>query len=123
MRLRTEATVDDPSTIALLHGPVVLAADMGPASEPFEGTAPALVAAHFIEGLAPVAVADRRFRTNGIARTATLAFAPFYAKRSRRTPGHFRSFHDAAWDGEPAANDPEPAGVHDLDACTVDRGK
>src|SRR3546814_215789 len=120
MRLRTEATVDDPSTIALLHGPVVLAADMGPASEPFEGTAPALVAAHVIEGFAPVAVADKRFRTTGIARPADLAFAPFYEQRDRRTAVYFRKFTDAEWDVEQAAYAAEQARLKDLEARSVD---
>ena len=43
MRPRLESTPDDPSTVALLHGPLVLAADLGPAEAPFEGPEPALV--------------------------------------------------------------------------------
>lgn len=120
MKLRTEATVDDPSTIALLHGPVVLAADMGPADQLFEGTAPALVAANVLEGFAPVEVSEKRFRTAGIARPADLAFAPFYEQRDRRTAVYFRKFTDAEWEVAEAAYAAEQARLKDLEARSVD---
>ena len=78
MKLRTETTNDDASVIALLRGQTVLAADMGAASEPFDGPAPALVAADLLTGFAPVDAAAGRFRTTGIARPADLSFAPFF---------------------------------------------
>lgn len=103
MRLRTEATGDDPSTIALLHGPVVLAADLGPTDQPFAGPPPALVSANLISGFTPVDAAQGRFRTQGIGRPADLAFAPFFAQRDRRTAVYFRAFDEAGWAREQVA--------------------
>ena len=98
MRLRVEATPDDPSTIALLHGPVVLAADLGAASDPYvQGVSPSLVASDLLEGFRPVDPANGRFQTSGIGRPADFAFAPFFAQRQRRTAVYFRRFDEAGW--------------------------
>lgn len=120
MALRTEATPDDPSTIALLHGPVVLAADLGPASEPFKGTAPALVANDVLAGFRPVSVAEKHFSTSGIGRPEDLRFAPFYEQRDRRTAVYFRRFTEAEWQVEQAAFAAEQARLKDLEARSVD---
>ena len=103
MRLRSEATVDDPATVAFLHGPVVLAADLGPAERPFEGPAPALVAADLLAGFEPVDSPRGRFRTRGIGRPGDMDFAPFFAQRQRRTAVYFRAFDEAGWGAEQAA--------------------
>lgn len=120
MRLRTEAANDDPSTVALLHGPVVLAADLGPADQPFDGPAPALVAADLLAGFAPIDAAAGRFRTTGIARPADLSFAPFYQQRDRRTAVYFKSFDDAGWAREQVAFAAEHARQQDLARRSVD---
>lgn len=120
MRLRTESANDDPATIALLHGPVVLAADLGPADLPYEGPAPALVAADLLAGFAPVDAAAGRFRTTGIARPADLAFAPFFQQRDRRTAVYFKSFDDAGWAREQVAFAAEQARQQDLARRSVD---
>ncbi len=120
MRLRTEAANDDPSTVALLHGPIVLAADLGPADQPFEGPAPALVAADLLAGFAPVDAAAGRFRTTGIARPADLGFAPFFQQRDRRTAVYFKSFDDAGWAREQVAFAAEHARLQDLARRSVD---
>src|SRR3546814_4198677 len=36
MTLAVEPTPDDPNVVAYTHGPVVLAADLGPANQPFD---------------------------------------------------------------------------------------
>jgi hypothetical protein len=120
MRLRAEATNDDPSVVALLNGPTVLAADLGPASEPFDGPAPALVAANLLAGFAPIDAATGRFRTTGIARPADLSFAPFFQLRDRRTAVYFRSFDEAGWQREQVAFAAEQARQQDLARRSVD---
>ncbi|MGF7151450.1 hypothetical protein FHS96_005116 [Sphingomonas zeicaulis] len=120
MALRTEPTNDDPATIALLHGPVVLAADLSPADQAFDGPAPALVAAHVLAGFVPVNAAAGRFRTQGIARPGDLAFAPFFQMRDRRTAVYFKAFDDAGWTREQAAFGAEQARLRDLAARSVD---
>lgn len=121
MRLRSEATIDDPSTVALLHGPVVLAADLGLASAPYEyGVPPALVGANIVAGFTPVDAANGRFRTNGIGRPGDMAFAPFFAQRQRRTAVYFRAFDDAGWAREERALAAAAAAEQALAARTVD---
>jgi hypothetical protein len=120
MRLRTEPTNDDPTVVALLNGPTVLAADLGPASAPFDGPAPALVAANLLAGFAPVDAAASRFRTTGIARPADLSFAPFFQLRDRRTAVYFRSFDEAGWQREQVAFAAEQARQQDIARRSVD---
>lgn len=120
MQLRSEATVEDSSTIALLHGPVVLAADLGPTDRPYEGLPPALVSADLLSGFAAVEAARGRFRTNGIGRPGDLEFAPFFSQRDRRTAVYFRAFDEAGWQREEAALQVEAARQQALAARTVD---
>ena len=121
MTLRAEPTPDDPTTIALLRGPVVLAADLGPAGEtPYQGAAPALVAANVLDGFKPVDAARGLYRTAGVARPADLQFAPFYQQRDRRTAVYFRRFDEAGWTRESAAIAAEQARLRDLEARSVD---
>jgi DUF1680 family protein len=120
MQLRSEPTVDDPSTVAFLHGPVVLAADLGPADQPFEGTAPALVGSDIVGGFAAASLADKTFATRGTGRPEDLRFAPFIEQRDRRTAVYFRRFTDAEWTVEQAAFAAEQARLRDLEARSVD---
>lgn len=119
MALRIEATPDDPDTIALLHGPTVLAADLGPTDRPFEGMAPALVAHDVLAGFARIA-GDASYRSQGNIRPGDLGFAPFFAQRHRRTAVYFRRFTPAAWQAEEAALAAAAAEERDLAARSVD---
>jgi DUF1680 family protein len=95
MRLTAEALPDDPSTVAFLHGPLVLAADLGPADVPFDGVGPALV----IKGAAPgVLAADESggFRTTS-ALGEPLSLRPFFAQHDRRTAVYFPTFTEVGW--------------------------
>jgi DUF1680 family protein len=101
MQLTTEATPDDPSVVAFLHGPLVLAADLGPVAQPFEGTGPALVVAgNATTALRPAAGAHG-FAADG-ALGEKLALAPFYNQYDRRTAVYFPSFTPAQWSGAKA---------------------
>ncbi|OYW97068.1 MAG: hypothetical protein B7Z12_22230 [Caulobacter vibrioides] len=88
MAVRVEPTPDDPRTIAYLHGPLVLAADLGPAAEPFEGPVPALVTGDPAAALAPENTAEHRFRLAD-ARPAALTLVPFFRQYDRRTAVYF----------------------------------
>lgn len=121
MALRLEATKDDASTIALLRGPVVLAADLGPAGDtPYDGVAPALVASDVLQGFQPVDAGRGLYRTVSIARPQQLSFAPFYQQRDRRTAVYFRRFTDDQWQTQQAAYAAEQAALRDLEARSVD---
>lgn len=120
MALRSEAANDDPSTIAMLRGPVVLAADLGPSDKDYDGPAPALVAANVLTGFTPVDAARGKFRTAGIAKPADLSFAPFFEQRDRRTAVYFKSFDEAGWKTEQVAYAAEQARQKDLAERSVD---
>lgn len=119
MTLWSEATPDDPTTIALLHGPLVLAADLGPADASFDGLAPALVGADIVAGLVPVNRSKALFRTRGIGRPGDLQLAPFFSQTGRRTAVYFRAFDDASWTAEQARFNAEQTAERALAARTV----
>ena len=86
LELRTESTPDDPDTIALLRGPLVLAADLGPADQPLANSAaPALVGSDIIGGFKPVEAQPAVYRTQGLGRPADMQFGPFYRAYQRRS--------------------------------------
>ncbi|MDT8758560.1 glycoside hydrolase family 127 protein [Sphingomonas psychrotolerans] len=119
MRVRTEPTPDDPRMLAFLSGPLVLAADLGPAEAPFDGPAPVLVSGNPVAALAPVAAAAHRFRLAD-ARPKALTLEPFFGQYDRRTAVYFPRFTEAQWKAEAAAYGAAQREKAALDARTVD---
>ncbi|WP_338046124.1 beta-L-arabinofuranosidase domain-containing protein [Pacificimonas flava] len=120
MRLRIEPTADDPDMIALLRGPMVLAADLGPAEEEFDGAAPALVGSDLLAKFVPEAGSATAFATQGIGRPGDMRFVPFYSQYDRRSAVYFRRFTDAQWQQEKASYAAAAARQADLAARSVD---
>jgi hypothetical protein len=118
MRPRLEPTSDDPGVVAILNGPLVLAADLGPADKPYGGPDPALVGADLVAALEPDG--PEGFRSRGVGRPHDLEFRPFHALHDRRTAVYFSRFTDEQWTTElqrrAAAADAEKA----LDARSID---
>ncbi len=100
MRLRLESTPDDPATVALLRGPLVLAGDLGPADAPFDGPAPALVGDDL--------------------RAEDLDYAPFFSQHDRRTAVYFKRYSPAEWEAALAGREAERARAEELDRRSVD---
>ncbi|MDP5280280.1 glycoside hydrolase family 127 protein [Sphingomonas sp. DG1-23] len=119
MRVRTEPTPDDPRMVAYLSGPLVLAADLGPAAAPFEGPAPVLVGADPAAAVVPIAAAEHRFRLAD-ARPEALTLVPFFRQYDRRTAVYFPRFTEAQWKTEEAAYGVAQRDKAALDARTVD---
>ncbi|KQM61756.1 MULTISPECIES: glycoside hydrolase family 127 protein [unclassified Sphingomonas] len=95
MTLTAQPTPDDPSVVAFTYGPLVLAADLGPESQPFAGVGPALVADGAItDRLTPGP--DDSFTATGALGEA-LTFRPFYAQWDRRTAVYLPTFTTARW--------------------------
>ncbi|MBM0106814.1 glycoside hydrolase family 127 protein [Steroidobacter sp. S1-65] len=120
LELRLEATPGDDKTIAFLHGPMVLAADLGPVDQPFEAAAPALVGADLLAGFKPVEPQQAIYRADTIARPTALTFSPFYKNYHRRSAVYFRRFTDAEWVHEERAFKAEQARLKELAARSVD---
>ncbi|MBJ6121973.1 beta-L-arabinofuranosidase domain-containing protein [Sphingomonas mollis] len=96
MALRTEALPDDPSMVAFMQGPLVLAADLGPASQPFDGLGPALVAEGAVTGALRTATGAHRFTARS-ALGEPLEFKPFFAQYDRRTAVYLPTFTPSDW--------------------------
>ncbi|WP_031549575.1 glycoside hydrolase family 127 protein [Parvularcula oceani] len=120
MRLRLEATPDDPKTVAVLYGPLVLAADLGPDSSEYALPAPAFVTDDPLSGFSPIEGRPGRFRTAGVAEPFDLEFAPFYEMHDRSTAVYFSAYSPAEWEDARAAFDAERAALAALDARSVD---
>lgn len=121
MDLRIEATTDDPDTIAILRGPLVLAADLGPADKELAtAAAPALVGSDILGGFRADAAQPAVYRTEGLGRPADMRFAPFYSAYDRRSAVYFKRFTDAGWEKEKVAFAAEQARLADLAARSVD---
>jgi len=119
MKPRLEATNDNPNLIALLNGPLVLAADLGATDKPFDGVAPALVGADLLAALIPQKESNT-FLTKGIGRPTELTLKPFYSQYERRTAVYFPRFTDAQWTENEKLIAAETARLKDLQARSVD---
>jgi DUF1680 family protein len=117
--LRIEPTPDDPNTVALLFGPLVLAGDLGPATERWEGLAPVLVGADLPRGIEPTAEVGV-YRTQSAARPAGLTLRPFTFQHDNNTAVYFRRFTEAAWQQEQVGLQAAQARLRDLDARSAD---
>lgn len=119
MALHTEATPDDPDLVAFLSGPLVLAADIGPADRPWDGLDPAIVT----DLTRPELVATgglHAYRLGPQGKPGDLDLGPFFAQHRNRTAVYFRRFDTAAWPTQQAAWKREALERADLAARTVD---
>ena len=120
MDLQIEPTADNPGIVALLRGPMVMAADLASADEDYKATDPALVGDNLLAGFAPVAIEKAEFKTVGIGRPGELRIVPFYSQWERRSAVYFKAFNEADWKVEEAAFIAEQARQRDLAARSVD---
>jgi len=118
-RLRMEATPDDPDTVAILYGPLVLAANLGPSDQDYDQPAPALVADDILSGFTPTGTPGH-FSVADIARPEPLQFAPFYSLWDRNTAVYFKRFTPPQWEAAQAAFAAEKARLNALDARATD---
>jgi DUF1680 family protein len=117
--LRFEATADDPDTLALLYGPLVLAGDLGPATDPWHGPAPALVGSALAERILATREAAT-FRTDGVVRPNDLVLRPFAFQHERNTAVYFRRFTEAAWAQQQVALQAEQVRLEQLRERSAD---
>lgn len=123
-KLRIEPTLDDPRTVALLFGPLVLAGDLGPATERWEGLAPVLVGDRFArDDLARAIVPTAEpgvFRTEGLVRPVDLTLRPFAFQHDNNTAVYFRRFTETEWQKQQVDIKAEQARLQELDARSTD---
>jgi uncharacterized protein len=119
MTLRAEPLLGDPQTIAFLSGPLVLAADMGPAGDRTEEATPAIITEDGIGALNGVEGEPHHFRTT-TALGRELELKPYFPLYDRRTAVYFRKFTPAQWAASKDAFLAEEAARLDLIRRTVD---
>jgi DUF1680 family protein len=118
--LRLESPPGNDKVVSVMRGPMVLAADLGPADKPFDSYAPALVGEDLLAGLTPVAGAVATYRTAGIARPEDLTFKPFYAQYDRRAAVYFNRYTESDWVAVQAAYRAEQERLKELAARSLD---
>ncbi|MES2056029.1 MAG: glycoside hydrolase family 127 protein [Pseudomonadota bacterium] len=118
--LRIEATPGNADVVAILRGPLVLAADLGPTATPWSDADPALVGADLLAGFTARTPGGAVYATNGIVRPGNLDFVPFYRQYERRSAVYFKRFSEAAWKVEEAAFLADQARLKDIAARSVD---
>ncbi|OYX27636.1 MAG: hypothetical protein B7Z03_13425 [Hydrogenophilales bacterium 32-62-9] len=102
LELRLETPPGTDKVVSILHGPMVLAADLGEAGPPtrgevWEGTPPVLVGADLLAGITPVAGEAATWRTQGLGRPGDVTLKPFYAQYERRIAAYFNRYTEAEW--------------------------
>jgi uncharacterized protein len=116
MALRIEATPDDPNRISLFHGPVLLAADLGPEGRP-SGPMPVLVPGdrQLEQSIAPSAAeGPLHFRTVGLGRPQDVPLTPYYQAHHAYGPVYFERVSETEWETREAERKA-------VEARTVDR--
>jgi DUF1680 family protein len=119
LALRTEVA-QGGGPVAILRGPLVLAADMGAAATPWNGVEPALVGEDVLAAFAPLPDAPASFAARGVGRPGDLTFVPFYRQYDRRSAVYFRQFTEGEWRQEEAAFRAEQARQRDVAARSID---
>jgi hypothetical protein len=120
MRLRTEPMRDDPNVVAFLYGPLVLAANLGPADVAFAGLAPGIVGEDLIHPMRPIPGRIAEFDMAEVSRPRNLRLEPFFRQYDRRTAVYFRRYAAAGWAAEEDAFAADRARMDALDAHAVD---
>lgn len=115
MSLHVETMPDDPKTVALLYGPIVLAGDLGKEgldnskrygpSAPQLGRVPSIVVpalvgdpGKILQNVKPVPGAPLTFRTSGIGQPQDVQLIPFYKAYDQRYTVYWKVYSPAEWD-------------------------
>lgn len=118
--LRLESAAGNDKVVALLRGPMVLAADLGAADKPYSGVAPALVGADILGAFAAADKSKAVYRSVGTGRPGDMKFAPFFALYERRAAVYFNAYNEAEWAASEVAFRKEEARLKDLAERSVD---
>jgi DUF1680 family protein len=120
LALRLEAAAGNDRVVSLLRGPLVLAADLGPADKPFNALAPALVGADILASFQEADQGRAGYRSVGIGRPGDMKFTPFHAMYDRRAAVYFNAYTDAEWSAAEVEFRKEEARLKDLADRSVD---
>jgi DUF1680 family protein len=125
--LRLEPAPDDPRRVAILWGPLVLAANLGQEPEPWEErigdlapTPPLIVAERPVaDWVKPVPGRPGEFRTEGAFEGRDVPLVPFYRLHHRVYSAYFDLFTPSEWEKKVAADETARERQRDLERRTV----
>ena len=140
MNLRMESMPDDPTIVALLYGPIVLAGDLGdlgpdstlqygPSAPPMGRirslTVPAFVCdpTQILAAVKPAGDAPLHFKTTGIGQPADVSLVPFYRMFKDRYTVYWKVYSPAEWKVRKAEMDAAIARRSEIERRTVDSVK
>ncbi len=137
LRLRTESMPDDPSVVAILCGPIVLAGELGnhgldgisfyargqadrhrvptPAPPAFVGDPKSIP-----DRLEPLPDRPLSFRTRNLARPADVTLGPFFRVHHQRHIVYWKVLTEAEWQGRKARLEAEEKARKELEARLLD---
>ncbi len=119
MPVYSETMPDDDRLVAYLSGPLVLAADLGPASQPWDSFDPVIVNTSN-DGVLVKTAGDQSFTLAEHSRPEKLMLRPFMAQHHNRTAVYFRRFTAAEWPVVEAKYAADAQARADIRARTVD---
>ena len=119
MPLRLEHAAGDENSIVVMRGPLALAADLGPVSEPYDQPDPALVAdASPLPGFIALPQPGRFLAST--TRPQGLTFVPFFSQYERRSALYFKRMDSGQWAREAARREQARADQDALQSRAVD---
>jgi hypothetical protein len=119
MELEVEQLPGDPGMIAFVNGPLVLAADLGPTSEPVPGPSPALVAEDAARAIRPQGEIHH-FVTAGTGRPGEMELRPYFRQYHRRTAVYLPFVTEQQWLGNVASFESRKLAEAALASRTID---
>ena len=142
MSLHLEPLPNDPTVVAVLYGPILLAGDLGkdgltqslrygPSSPPVRRltlpTVPSFVAdaASLLRAIVPVAGKPLTFQTKGVGRPTDVTLVPLFRASDVHYTAYWHLYTSAGWEkrkAELAANDVRRQGLAARTIDTVDTG-
>lgn len=121
LELRSESAPGDLNLVAILRGPMVLAADLGPAATNWSSADPALVGDELWPAKFTASEGGNSiYETRGLVRPADLTFVPFYRQYARLSAVYFKRLSEPEWQAEQVALVAEQIRLRDLDRRSVD---
>ncbi|GGD00792.1 glycoside hydrolase family 127 protein [Aquisalinus flavus] len=119
MTLAVAPSPDEPNTVTFRHGPLVLAANLGPGAQEMTELPPALVGDDVSASLTPVAGSFATYRMTN-AKPAAVTLTPFFDQYENRAAVYFPTFSEDEWSTKSEEFRAEQAAKAALEARTAD---